>query len=58
MLHDPIVEEIHAIRASLSSATGHDIRKIAEAARIRQQKSGAKAVRVTPRKARELQKRS
>jgi hypothetical protein len=27
MLHDPIVEEIHVIRESLSRACDHDIRK-------------------------------
>ena len=56
MLRDPIVEEVHAIRESLSRSCDHDIRKIAEAAKARQEKSGLKAVRFAPKKAKTLQK--
>lgn len=48
---DPILEEIHAVRKTLSSASGDDIRRIAEAAKARQAESGRKAVRLPPREA-------
>jgi hypothetical protein len=51
MEHDPIIEEIHAIRETLSRESGHDIRKVAEAAKARQAESGREAVRLPPRKA-------
>ena len=47
---DPIVEEIHAIREALSNASDGDMRKIAEAARARQCRTGRKAVRLPPRR--------
>ena len=56
MLRDPIVEEIHAIREALSKASGHDIRKIAEAAKARQKESGVKGVNLPHRKAKDLQR--
>ena len=49
---DTIVKEIHAIREALSKASGDDIRRIAEAAKARQVKSGRKAKRLSPRKVR------
>jgi hypothetical protein len=55
---DLIVDEIHAIRETLSKASGDDIRKIAEAAKARQTQSGRKAERLPPRKARSLRKAS
>jgi hypothetical protein len=55
---DLIVDEIHAIRETLSKASGDDIRKIAEAAKARQIQSGRKAERLPPRKARSLRKAS
>jgi len=55
---DPIIEEIHAIREAFSIVSGHDIRKIAEAARARQAKSGRTPVRRPPRKAKATQKAS
>jgi hypothetical protein len=55
---DPIVEEVHAIREALSRASGDDIRKIAEAARARQEKSGRKPERLPPRKVRLTKKAS
>lgn len=39
MKMDPIVDEIHQIREELSRESGHDLRRIAEAARKRQQAS-------------------
>jgi formate-dependent phosphoribosylglycinamide formyltransferase (GAR transformylase) len=55
---DPIIEEIHAIREALSKLSGHDIRKIAEAAKARQATSGRIPVRLPPRKAKGTQKAS
>jgi hypothetical protein len=53
-----IVDEIHAVRDALSKASGHDIRKIAEAAKARQAESGKKAVRLPPRKAKAVRQAS
>ncbi len=53
-----IVDEIHAVREALSRASGHDIRKIAEAAKARQAASGSKAVRLPPRKAKPVRQAS
>ena len=53
-----IVDEIHAVRDALSKASGHDIRKIAEAAKARQTKSGKKAVRLPPRTAKAVRQAS
>ena len=39
MKKDPIVDEIYQIREELSKESGHDLRRIAEAARKRQQAS-------------------
>jgi hypothetical protein len=58
MAGDPIIEEIHAVREALSRASGHDIRKIAEAAKARQAASGRKTVRVPPRKVKAARKAS
>lgn len=58
MQSDPIVEEIHAIREQLSRASDDDLRKIAEAAKARQEKSGKKALRLPPRKPRTARKAS
>lgn len=55
---DPIIEEIHAVREALSRASGHDIRKIAEAAKARHTDSGRKALRLPPRKAKAVRKAS
>ncbi len=51
MKSDPIVDEIHAVREALSRASGHDVCKIAEAAKARQTESGKKTVRLPPRMA-------
>jgi hypothetical protein len=53
-----IVDEIHAVRETLSRASGHDIRKIAEAAKARQAASGRKTVRLLPRKAKPVRQAS
>ncbi|MBI5525999.1 MAG: hypothetical protein HY897_06660 [Deltaproteobacteria bacterium] len=58
MKADPIIEEIHDIRAALSKASGDDIRKIAEAAKARQEASGRKAVRFPSRQAKLVKKAS
>ncbi len=55
---DPIIEEIHATREALSRESGHDIRKIAEAAKARQAQNGREAVRLPPRKAKAARKAS
>ena len=55
---EPIIEEIHAIREALSRASGHDVRKIAEAAQGRQAESGRKTVRLPPRKPQAARKAS
>ena len=48
---DPIIDEIHAIREALAEAAGYDAEKIAEAARVREARSGWKAVTLPPRPA-------
>ncbi len=58
MKPDPIIEEIHAIREALSRASGHDIRKIAEAAKVRQAESGRTTVGRPPRKVKGARKAS
>ncbi len=50
MSSDPIVEEIHAIQELLSKESDDDIRKIAEAAKARQDQSDRKSVQLEPRK--------
>lgn len=55
---DPIIEEIHAVRETLSKASGDDIRKIAEAAKARHAESGRKTVRLSPRKVKAARKAS
>jgi len=57
-MDDPVVEEIHAIREALSKASDHDIRKIAEAAKVRQTESGRGAVRLPPREVKMARKAS
>lgn len=58
MESNPLVDEIHAVRDALSRASGHDIRKIAEAAKARQAESGKKTVRLAPRKAKAVRQAS
>ena len=47
---DPIIEEIHAVREAISKASDHDLQKIAEAARSRQEASGRKVVKLPARR--------
>ena len=58
MSNDPIIDEIHAVREALSKAAGDDLRKIAEAARARQEQGGREAVRLPPREPRRARKSS
>ena len=58
MESDPIIDELHAIREALSRASGHDVRKIAEAAKARQAESGRTTVRRPPRKVKAARKAS
>ena len=41
---DPILEEIYAVRDRLAREAGYDMEKLFEAARARQEASGAKTV--------------
>jgi hypothetical protein len=50
-LSDPIIDEIHAIRAAMAKASYDDLHKIAEAARSRQAAGGRKVVILPPRRA-------
>jgi hypothetical protein len=47
---DPILEELHAVRDALAQESGHDLERIADAARARQKKSGRDSVRLPPRR--------
>ena len=46
---DPIINEIHAICEAIAKASSDDLEKIAEAARLRQEASGRKAITLPPR---------
>lgn len=47
MKKDPIVDEIHQIREELSKESGDDLRRITEAARLRQQAAASSRAVVT-----------
>jgi hypothetical protein len=47
---DPIVEEVHEVRASIAKEAGYDLDRLVEAARARQSTSGREVVRLPPRK--------
>jgi hypothetical protein len=49
-LTDPIVEEIHAIRAAMAKASGNDLGKIAAAAKARQGAGGRQVVKLPPKR--------
>jgi len=49
MMEDPIVEEIRRFRAEHASKYNHDLDRICEALRERQEKSGKKVVKRNPR---------
>ncbi len=55
---DPIVEEVHAVRAAIAKASDDDIEKIAAAARARQATGGRPVVRLPPRRPVTAQKES
>ena len=50
MWNDPIVEEVHAIRARLAEAHGSDLHRIAEHFRVAQQRYAARIVSYPPRR--------
>jgi len=50
MWNDPIVEEVHAIRAQLAEANGGDLHRIAEHFRAAQQRYSARVVSFAPRR--------
>jgi hypothetical protein len=47
---DPILDQLHAIREAIAAASDNDIRKIAEAARLRETQSGAVVVNLPPKR--------
>ena len=47
---DPIIEEIHAVRATLAREADYDLERMLDAARARQAASGLQAVTLPPRK--------
>lgn len=46
---DAIIEELHQVREAIAEASDNDLKKIAEAARARQKRSGHEVVRLPPR---------
>jgi hypothetical protein len=58
MNKDPIIEELHAIRQVISKESDDDIKKIAEAAKMRQLQGNRKVVQRQPRKAKSISKAS
>ncbi len=52
MIQDPIVEEIHAIRAAIAKEFGYDLRKYVEYLQQEQKKHGARLVKLQPRRSR------
>ena len=55
---DPIIEELHAVREALAKASDNDLKKIADAAKARQLKSGHEVVRLPPKRVDQAQKAS
>ncbi len=47
---DPIIDELHAIRAAIAAAADNDIRKIAEKARSREHDDGVDVVTLPPKR--------
>jgi len=50
MTPDPIVEEVHAIRAAIAARFNNDLHAICEDARQRQAAAGVKSVAYPPRR--------
>jgi hypothetical protein len=55
---DPIIEELHEIREAIAKASDNDLKRIADAARVRQQDSGNEVVRLPPKQVDGAQKAS
>ena len=55
---DTIIEELHEVREALAKANDNDLKRIAEAARARQQDSGHEVVRLPPKQLNRSQKAS
>jgi len=58
MSRDPIVDEVRAARDAIAREYGYDVKKLADALRDEQRKSGRKVVRLGPRKAQSARKAS
>jgi hypothetical protein len=50
MWNDPIIDEIHAIRAKIAAENGNDLRKISEYCQMQQSNSPKKAITLSPRR--------
>jgi hypothetical protein len=55
---DALLAEIHAIREAIAKESDDDLRRIVEAARLRQKQGGREVVDLPPRPAQTLQKAS
>jgi len=56
MVHDPIVEEVRAIREAIAKEHGNDVTAIVLALQRRQAESGRKLVSFPPRRVAEKQR--
>jgi hypothetical protein len=52
---DPIIDELHAIRAAIAAASGNDMNKIAESMRARQSSGSREVVTLPPKRVAEKQ---
>ncbi|MYB55330.1 MAG: hypothetical protein F4X51_02965 [Gemmatimonadetes bacterium] len=50
MNHDHIIKEVRTIREQLAASHGYNVRALFAAAKKRQQESGRKVVKLTPRR--------
>lgn len=48
---DRIVAEVHAVREAIAGESGHDLQRIIDAARTRQEAEHRRVVRLPPKKA-------
>lgn len=53
MKDDPIVEEVRRAREAIAAEHGNDLRRMIAAARLRQEQSGQRVVRLPPRPVRQ-----